>query len=78
MKKDLLAPIKTVEELNQQMTHPSVAVEQINADINEEILILGVGGKMGPTLAEMIFVPGVKSLASMCFLIQRYDLTLKN
>jgi nucleoside-diphosphate-sugar epimerase len=42
------------------MTHPSAAVEKIMTDIRDEILILGVGGKMGPTLAEMIIRAGGK------------------
>jgi nucleoside-diphosphate-sugar epimerase len=55
-----LEPIKTVDELIQQMTTPSAEVQQIIAEIKDEILILGVGGKMGPTLAEMIVRAGGK------------------
>ena len=46
--------LKTTEELIYQMTTPSAEAEKIIANINSEIMILGVGGKMGPTLAEMI------------------------
>ncbi len=41
-----------VEELEEYMTRPS---EELEADLSGvgEILVLGVGGKMGPTLARM-------------------------
>ena len=46
--------LKNTGELIRQMTTPSAEAEKIIANINSEIMILGVGGKMGPTLAEMI------------------------
>ncbi len=48
------APLKTVSELIHQMTTPSPEIIQLISKINNKILILGVGGKMGPTLAELI------------------------
>jgi nucleoside-diphosphate-sugar epimerase len=41
-----------VEELEDFMTHPSAELERDLAGI-DEIMVLGVGGKMGPTLARM-------------------------
>jgi len=58
IKKSLVRPIETLDELIHQMTTPSPAVEDIISHIKDEILILGVGGKMGPTLAEMIIRAG--------------------
>ncbi len=54
------SPLKTTDELIRQMTTPSAEVEKIIANINSEIMILGVGGKMGPTLAEMMVRAGGK------------------
>jgi len=54
--------LKTTEELIHQMTTPSSETEKIIADINGEIMILGVGGKMGPTLAAMIVRAGGKAI----------------
>lgn len=47
-------PLKTIPELIHQMTTPSPEIIQLISKINNKILILGVGGKMGPTLAELI------------------------
>lgn len=52
--------LKTTQELIHQMTTPWSEAEKIIADINSEIMILGIGGKMGPTLAEMIIRAGGK------------------
>ena len=41
-----------VEELEEYMTRPSAELRADLAGI-DEILVLGVGGKMGPTLARM-------------------------
>lgn len=45
--------MKTVEELENLMTEPSDALVEDMRKINGNILILGIGGKMGPTLAIM-------------------------
>ncbi len=58
--KSLFAPLETIAELNHQMTAPSAETNKIISYIKDEIMILGVGGKMGPTLAEMILRAGGK------------------
>jgi nucleoside-diphosphate-sugar epimerase len=45
--------IRDVEELDQLLSEPSKAVIRALATLDGDILILGVGGKMGPTLARM-------------------------
>ncbi|WP_419958070.1 NAD-dependent epimerase/dehydratase family protein [Psychrobacillus psychrotolerans] len=45
--------MKTVEELENLMTEPSDALVEDMRKIEGNILILGIGGKMGPTLAIM-------------------------
>lgn len=45
--------MKTVEELESLMTEPSAALIEDIIKIEGNILILGIGGKMGPTLAVM-------------------------
>ncbi len=52
--------IANLDELNDKLTTPSAAAKQIISRIKDEIMILGVGGKMGPTLAEMIIRAGGK------------------
>jgi len=51
-------PIRSLTELIDQMTIPAPDVIQAVENINGEILILGVAGKMGPTLAELIIRAG--------------------
>lgn len=53
-------PLKTVADLIDQMTTPLPKVIQAIQNINSEIMILGVGGKMGPTLAELAVRAGGK------------------
>lgn len=45
--------MKTVVELEEFMTRPSPALINDLKSIDDDILILGVGGKMGPTLAKL-------------------------
>ncbi|MCZ8531959.1 NAD-dependent epimerase/dehydratase family protein [Psychrobacillus psychrodurans] len=45
--------MKTVEELENLMTEPSDALVEDMRKIDGNLLILGIGGKMGPTLAMM-------------------------
>lgn len=52
--------IETVAGLIDQMTTPTPNVIQAIQKINGEIMILGVGGKMGPTLAELAVRAGGK------------------
>lgn len=45
--------MKTVEELENLMTQPSAALIDDMVKLDGNIMILGIGGKMGPTLAVM-------------------------
>ncbi len=45
--------IRDVEHLEEQLSQPSPQLVQSLARLSGDILILGVGGKMGPTLARM-------------------------
>lgn len=45
--------MRTVQELEQKMTEPSEKLIEDIAKLDGDILLLGVGGKMGPTLAIM-------------------------
>jgi nucleoside-diphosphate-sugar epimerase len=54
--------IETEEALVEQMTAPSAAVVEAVGQLNGDILILGVGGKMGPTLAELLVRAGARKV----------------
>lgn len=43
----------TVEELEETLSRPAAPVIRAMADLHGDILVLGAGGKMGPTLARM-------------------------
>jgi len=45
--------MKTLEQLEELMTRPSAQLIEDMKSIDGDLLILGVGGKMGPTLAKM-------------------------
>ncbi|MGN7478326.1 NAD-dependent epimerase/dehydratase family protein [Solibacillus silvestris] len=45
--------MQTVEQLEEFMTNPSAALVEDMKKIDGDILILGIAGKMGPTLAKM-------------------------
>jgi hypothetical protein len=45
--------IQNLEELEEQMSRPVEADARAMADLHGELLILGVGGKMGPSLARL-------------------------
>lgn len=47
-------PIRNVEELEELLSRPSPADVEAVSQLNGDILILGVAGKMGPTLAKLI------------------------
>ncbi|HEX9974232.1 MAG TPA: NAD(P)-dependent oxidoreductase, partial [bacterium] len=53
-------PITSLPDLIDKMTTPSSALKQAVSDAGGEIMILGVAGKMGPTLAELIIRAGGK------------------
>jgi nucleoside-diphosphate-sugar epimerase len=46
--------IETLEQLEERMSRPSEADIAAMRDIEGDVIILGVGGKMGPTLAQLI------------------------
>ena len=43
----------TIEELDDWLSRPDEQVVQTMRDLEGDIIVLGVGGKMGPTLARM-------------------------
>ena len=45
--------IQTEAELDEQLSEPSPAVLKTLRGLDSDLLILGAGGKMGPTLARM-------------------------
>ena len=50
--------IKTEEELIDQMTTPSPEVVEAVSELDGAVMILGIAGKMGPTLAELLLRAG--------------------
>ncbi len=46
-----MTTIATVEELEERLSRPTVADEKAMAELKGDLLILGAGGKMGPSLA---------------------------
>ncbi|MGC8785418.1 MAG: NAD-dependent epimerase/dehydratase family protein [Armatimonadota bacterium] len=46
-------PITSVEELEERLSCPTPEVVQLFRELQGDLLVLGVGGKMGPTLARM-------------------------
>ena len=54
------SPITSLPDLIEKMTTPSPTLKQAVSDLGGEIMILGVAGKMGPTLAELIIRSGGK------------------
>jgi nucleoside-diphosphate-sugar epimerase len=47
----MMTTIATVEELEERLSRPAAADEKAMADLEGDLLILGAGGKMGPSLA---------------------------
>src|ERR1700680_1270761 len=45
--------VRDIEELDELLSEPTEAVIRTLAALDGDIIILGVGGKMGPTLARM-------------------------
>ena len=58
-------PIENEAALIAQMTTPSPEVKEAVSQIDGEIMILGVGGKMGPTLAELLVKAGAKGVVGV-------------
>ena len=46
-------PISTVEELEERLSRPRPAVTEALAAVGGDVVVLGAGGKMGPSLARM-------------------------
>lgn len=46
-------PIASVEELEERLSRPTPELVQLFRELQGDVLVLGVGGKMGPTLATM-------------------------
>ena len=49
----LIAPITSEEQLDDVLSEPPPAVIDLFRRLEGDVLILGAGGKMGPTLARM-------------------------
>ena len=49
----MLDKIETAEQLNDVMSHPTNEVTSAMLELEGDLLVLGVGGKMGPTLAKL-------------------------
>lgn len=47
------APISTLEDLEERLSRPTREVVQTFRELEGDLLVLGVGGKMGPALARM-------------------------
>lgn len=54
--------IETEAQLIDQMTTPSEAVKQAVAKLDGPVMVLGIAGKMGPTLAELLVRAGAKEV----------------
>ncbi len=46
--------IQTIEELEEELSRPTKGVLETLRSISGDVLVLGAGGKMGPTLARMV------------------------
>lgn len=49
----MLPPIRTIEELEDRLSEPTPGVIEMFRHLPGDVAVLGVGGKMGPTLARM-------------------------
>ncbi len=65
MNQDSLDPIETEEALVERMTRPSEAVREALRQLNGPVLILGAGGKMGPSLAELLVRGGAPRVVAV-------------
>ena len=54
----MTSPIDSEKALIEQMTRPTPQVQQAVGAVDGDIVILGVGGKMGPSLAELLIRAG--------------------
>lgn len=51
---DVMTPIRTVDELEEALSRPTPGVLETLRSLDGDVMILGAGGKMGPTLARMV------------------------
>ena len=49
-----MQPIHTVEDLEDELSRPTPGVHDALKSFEGDVLVLGAGGKMGPTLARMV------------------------
>lgn len=49
-----MQPIHTVEDLEGELSRPTPGVHDALKSFEGDVLVLGAGGKMGPTLARMV------------------------
>ena len=47
-------PISTIDELDEALSRPTPGVLDTLRQLEGDLMILGAGGKMGPTLARMV------------------------
>src|SRR5207237_1931091 len=50
---DDAAPPRTVDELEERLSRPTGGVRAVLGRLTGDVLVLGAGGKMGPSLARM-------------------------
>ncbi len=55
-----LTRVESVEQLEDLLSEPSDAAIQAMARLDGDVLLLGVGGKMGPTLARWQSEPATR------------------
>lgn len=59
-KQTLLPPLQSEEQLMAQMTAPTPEAREAVQALDGDVMVLGVAGKMGPTLAELLVRAGAK------------------
>ena len=65
MDQDIWGPIETEEALVERMTRPSEEVKEALRQLDGPVLILGAGGKMGPSLAELLVRGGAPRVVAV-------------
>ncbi len=60
-----LVPLETEDALIEQMTRPAPEVVEAVSAIDGEVLILGAGGKMGPSLAGLLIRAGARGVVGV-------------
>ena len=65
MTTNLPESIDTVEQLMELMAAPTEGVKKAIAELGEEFLVLGAGGKMGPTLCRMLLRGGARKVIAV-------------